>query len=184
MLTKKQNSSLFEWTEKSSSQLVRKLQGLFVAISKEDEEGGRRRRKSRPMRSQRRGRGRFGMRGRRREERRAKVEVWSSGDGREEREAGRALGCLGFWSAMLLHSVCEWLLHTLRWEAEAVMRKAGWCRGPTTWYRSWALYDCTYEVLVRCKLRAGGWLLRESREMMMGMKGRKKLFYGGARQGS
>ena len=66
------------------------------------------------MRSQRRGRGRLGMRGRRREERRAKVEVWSSGDGREEREAGRALGCLGFWSAMLLHSVCEWLLHTLR----------------------------------------------------------------------
>ena len=47
------------------------------------------------MRSQRSGRGRFGIRGRRREERRAKVEVWSSGDGRGEREAGRALGCLG-----------------------------------------------------------------------------------------
>ena len=52
------------------------------------------------MRSQRRGRGRFGIRGRRREERRAKVEVWSSGDGRGEREAGRALGCLGVGSAM------------------------------------------------------------------------------------
>ena len=48
------------------------------------------------MRSQRRGRGRFGIRGRRREERRAKVEVWSSGDGRGEWEAGRALGCLSF----------------------------------------------------------------------------------------
>ena len=66
------------------------------------------------MRSQRRGRGRFGIRGRRREERRAKVEVWSSGDGRGEREAGRALGCLGFWSAMLRQSVCELLVHTWR----------------------------------------------------------------------
>ena len=100
--------------QKSSSQLVRKLQGLVVAISKVDEEGGRRRRRSRPMRSQRRGRGRFGIRGRRREERRAKVEVWSSGDGRGEREAGRALGCLGFWSAMLRQSVCELLVHTWR----------------------------------------------------------------------
>ena len=105
---------LITFAQKSSYQLVRKLQGLVVAISKEHEECGRRRRRSRPMRSQRIGRGRFGMRGRRREERRAKVEVWSSGDGRGEREAGRALGCLGFWSAMLLHSVCEWLLHTLR----------------------------------------------------------------------
>ena len=57
------------------------------------------------MRSQRRGRGRFGIRGRRREERRAKVEVWSSGDGRGEREAGRALGCLGV--GVLVSNVTE-----------------------------------------------------------------------------